>query len=159
MAVDYFLKIDGIAGESQDPNFSAQIALTSFSLGGEQVSSISTNALGHGAGKVTMHPLTFTKPVDKSTVPFFKSLTLGTHSKSATLSAVKAGANRKPYLKIDLTSVFVTSYVLSAHDEIPVESIVLSFEEITIEYFSQDAKGTVTSTGKGGWNQTTNTGS
>jgi type VI secretion system secreted protein Hcp len=159
MAVDYFLKIDGIAGEVQDPNFSAQIALTTFSLGGEQVTSIGTQATGHGAGKVTVHPLTVTKPVDKASIPFFKSLTLGTHAATATLSAVKAGANRKPYLKIDLKSVFVTSYVISAHDEIPVESVVLSFQEIKIEYFSQDAKGTVTSTGSAGWNQITNTGS
>jgi type VI secretion system secreted protein Hcp len=156
MAVDYFLKIDGITGEVKDPNFQDQIALSSFSWGGEQVTSISTAAAGHGAGKVTIHPLVVTKTFDKASVPLFKSLTIGTHAATATLSAVKAGANRKPYIKVDLKSVFVTSYVVTASDEIPIESVTLSYEQITIEYFSQDDKGTVTSTGKAGWNVTTN---
>ena len=72
---------------------------------------------------------------------------------------MKAGANRKPYLKIDLKSVFVSSYMVSAVDENPIESITLSFEQIKIEYFAQDDKGTVTSTGSASWNTTTNTGS
>jgi type VI secretion system secreted protein Hcp len=158
-AVDYFLKLDGITGESKDTNFSGQIPLLSFSHGGEQASSIAAGTGGHGAGKVTVHPMTITKPVDKSSVPLFKALTLGTHIATGTLSAVKAGANRKPYLKIDLKSVFVSSYMVSAVDENPVESISLAFEQIKIEYFAQDDKGTVTSTGSASWNTATNTGS
>jgi type VI secretion system secreted protein Hcp len=158
-AVDYFLKLDGITGESTDPNFKDQIPLLSFSHGGEQSSSVSTGTGGHGAGKVSLFPLTVTKHLDKSSVPTFKALTLGTHIANGTLSAVKSGANRKPYLKIDLKSVFVSSYVVSAVDEHPVESITYSFEQIKIEYFAQDDKGTVTSTGSAGWNTTTNTGS
>jgi type VI secretion system secreted protein Hcp len=158
-AVDYFLKLDGITGESKDPNFTGHIALLSFSHGGEQSSSVGTTTGGHGAGKVSLHPLTVTKPVDKSSVPQWKALTLGTHIATGTLSAVKAGANRKPYLKIDLKSVYISSYMISAVDEHPIESITYSFEQIKIEYFAQDDKGTVTSTGSAGWNVTTNTGS
>ena len=69
MAVDYFLKIDGITGEVKDPNFQDQIALSSFSWGGEQVTSISTAAAGHGAGKVTIHPLVVPKPLTRQAFP------------------------------------------------------------------------------------------
>jgi len=157
--VDYFLKLDGIAGESKDTNFSGQIPLLSFTHGGEQSSSVSTGTSGHGAGKVSLHPFTVTKHLDKSSVPHFKALTLGTHIATGTLSAVKAGANRKPYLKIDFKSMFVTSYMVSAVDEHPVESITYAFEQIKIEYFAQDDKGTTTSTGSASWNVSTNSGS
>jgi type VI secretion system secreted protein Hcp len=156
MAVDYFLKIDGISGDSQDRNFKDQIVLLSWSWGGEQKSAVHTGSTGSGAGKVEIHPLTVTKHYDKSSVSMFKSLTTGTHSANALLSAVKAGANGKPYLKIDLKSVFVSSYVVTAVDEFPVESITFTFSQVTVEYFSQDEKGTVTSTGKSGWNIVTN---
>jgi len=154
--VDYFLKLDGIAGESKDTNFSAQIPVLSFSFGGEQSSSVGTGTGGHGAGKVSLHPFTITKHYDKSSVPHFKSLTTGQHIATGTFSAVKAGANRKPYLKIDFKSMYVSSYMVSAVDEHPVESITYAYEQIKVEYFSQDDKGTVTSTGSAGWNNTTN---
>jgi type VI protein secretion system component Hcp len=41
-------------------------------------------------------------------------------------------------------------------DEHPIESITYAYEQIKVEYFSQDDKGTVTSTGSAGWNTTTN---
>jgi type VI protein secretion system component Hcp len=49
--------------------------------------------------------------------------------------------------------------MVSAVDEHPVESITYAFEQIKIEYFSQDDKGTVTSTGSVSWNVSTNAGS
>jgi len=75
------------------------------------------------------------------------------------LSAVKAGANRKPYYTVALKVVLVSSYIISAVDENPIESITLSFEEIKIEYFAQDDKGTVASTGSASWNVIKNSGS
>ncbi len=154
--VDYFLSLDGIKGESKDTNYKDQIPLLSWSHGGEQSSSMHTGTGGHGAGKVTMHPLTLTKPVDKSSVPLLKALAVGTHIQKGKLSAVKAGANRKPYYTIDLTTAFVSSYVISAVDQHPVESITLSYEQIKIEYFLQDDKGTVASGGSVTINTSTN---
>jgi type VI secretion system secreted protein Hcp len=158
-AVDYFLKLDGIPGESKDTNFTGQIPLLSYSLGGEQSSSVAIGTGGHGAGKVTLHPFTVTKPLDKSSVPHFKSLTLGSHIATGTLSAVKAGANRKPYLKIDFKSMFVTSYLISAVDEHPVESITYAYETIKIEYYAQDDKGAVALANSASWNIATSSGS
>lgn len=154
--VDYFLKLDGIAGESKDTNFSGQIPLLSFSHGGEQSSSVHSGTGGHGAGKVTMHPFTVTKPYDKSSVPHLKALALGTHIANGTFSAVKAGANRKAYLTYTFKSMFVTSYMVSAVDEHPIESITYAYEQVKVEYFSQDDKGTTTSTGSVTINQSTN---
>jgi len=155
--VDFFLQLDGIKGESKDTNFSGQIPLLSFSHGAEQTSSVSTQTGGHGTGKVTLHPFTVTKHYDTSSVPHLKAIATGQHIANGVFSAVKAGANRKPYLKYTFQSLFVTSYMVSAVDEAPVESITYAYEQIKVEYFSQDDKGTTTSTGSVTINQSKNT--
>ena len=52
MAVDYFLKLDGIQGESADTNHKDEIQIMSWSWGGSQVSSVAGTG-GSGAGKAT----------------------------------------------------------------------------------------------------------
>ena len=52
-AVDYFLKIDGIQGESQDKTHKNEIQIESFSWGATQ-SGTATHGGGMGAGKVQM---------------------------------------------------------------------------------------------------------
>ena len=53
MAVDYFLKLDGIQGESVDDKHKDEIQIMSFSWGGSQTSSVSGTG-GSGAGKVDL---------------------------------------------------------------------------------------------------------
>jgi type VI secretion system secreted protein Hcp len=155
MAIDSYLKIPNVPGEVTNPNFSTQIALRSFSWGGEQASSMGTGSLGSGAGKVTLHPLSVTKEVDKATGPLFNAMCTGTHFDSVVLSAVKAGAT-KAYLTVTLTNAFIASLQFSASDEIPVESVTMTYGQICIEYSQQDNKGTLTSTGKKCFNVQTN---
>jgi type VI secretion system secreted protein Hcp len=155
MPIDSYLKIPNVNGEVTNPNFKDQIALISFSWGGEQTSSMGTSSLGSGAGKAHLHPLSITKHVDKATPPLFNSLCTGAHFDTVTLSAVKAGAT-KAYLTVELKKVFVASLQFSAADDVPVESVTMTYGQITIEYSQQDDKGTLTSTGKKGFNVQTN---
>jgi type VI secretion system secreted protein Hcp len=146
MAVDYFLKLDGIQGESQDANHKNWIQLKSFSWGGSQVSSVAGTG-GSGAGKVDLSDFSVTKSLDKATTPHFKALVSGTHIKTGNLEAVKAGAGGKPFLKIDFQELFVTTHHLTATDEIPAESVSFSYNQIKIEYSTQNEQGVVTTTG------------
>jgi type VI secretion system secreted protein Hcp len=59
-AVDYFLKIDGIQGESQDDKHKNEIQLESWSFGANQSGSFASGG-GGGAGKVQMQDLHFVK--------------------------------------------------------------------------------------------------
>ena len=146
MAVDYFLKLDGIQGESEDTNHKNEIKLNSFSWGGTQVTTVAGTG-GSGAGKVDLADFSVMKHVDKSSTPTFKALVSGTHIKTGTLTAVKAGAAGKPFLKVDFKELFVTSQQLAATDEIPTESVSFSYNEIKIEYSQQNEQGIVTTTG------------
>lgn len=155
MSIESYLSVPNIKGEAANPNFKDQIAIRSFSWGGEQASSMGIASGGSGAGKVTMHPLSVTKEVDKATSPLFNAMSVGTHFDTVTLSAIKAGAT-KPYLVVTLSNAFIASLQFSASDEVPVESVSMTYGEICIEYWQQDNKGTLTSTGKKCFNVQTN---
>lgn len=155
MAVDYFLKLDGIQGESSDDKHKNEIQLLSFSWGASNVSSVAGTG-GSGAGKVDLSDFSAMTYFDKSTPKFFKSVTTGQHIPTGTLSAIKSGADGKPYLKIDFKELFVTSLQISASSEIPSVSLSFSYNEIKIDYSVQDEKGNLASIGPVGWNVKTN---
>lgn len=147
MAVDYYLKLDGIQGESTREGHANEIALQSWSWGASQQSTVSSTG-GSGAGKVDLSNLSIMTEFDKSTPKFFKSICAGTHIKTGTLSAIKAGADGKLFLKIDFKELFVTSVQASAGNERPSVSATFSYNEIKIEYSEQKEDGTLTSTGE-----------
>lgn len=147
MAVDYFLELEGIQGESQDEKFKDQIQLLSWSWGASNMSSVSGTG-GSGAGKVDVSDFSCMTNFDKATPKFFKSITKGTHITKGLLSAVKSGANGKPYLKVHFAEVFVTGLQMSASSEVPSVSLTFTYNEIGIDYSVQSEKGVLTSTGE-----------
>ena len=70
-AVDMFLKITGIDGESQDKTHKNEIEILSFSWG---VSNAGTGAfgMGSGSGKASVSDINIMKHVDKSTPNLWK---------------------------------------------------------------------------------------
>lgn len=146
MAVDYFLKVDGIDGESQDANHKNEIQIMSWSWGASQVSSVAGTG-GSGAGKASLSDFSIMTYFDKSTPKFFKSIGAGTHIKTGTMTAVKSGADGKPYLKVDFKELFVSSLQISGSSEIPSVSLSFTYNDIKIDYSVQDEKGNLTSTG------------
>jgi type VI secretion system secreted protein Hcp len=146
MAVDYFLELDGIKGESQDEKFKDKIQILSWSWGASNVSSVSGTG-GSGAGKVDLSDFSIMANFDKSTPAFFKNITKGTHIKTGTMSAVKAGSEGKPYLKVDFKELFISGLQMSASSEIPTVSVNFSYNEIKIDYSMQNEQGNLVSTG------------
>ncbi len=146
MAVDFYLKLDSIQGEAADANHKDEIQLLSFSWGGSQVTSVAGTG-GSGAGKVDLSELSIMKHMDKSSPALFKAIVSGTHIKTGVLSAVKAGAGGKPFLKISLGELFVTSLQNSASNEVPTESVSFSYNTIKYEYSTQNEQGILTAVG------------
>jgi type VI secretion system secreted protein Hcp len=155
MAVDFFLNLDGIKGESVDDKHKDWIQILSWSWGASQVTSVAGTG-GSGAGKADLSDFSIMKFLDKASTPLFKSLTTGGHIKTGTMEAVKSGGNGKPFLKVDFQELFVTSQQLSASSEIPTESISFSYNQIKVEYSTQDEKGVITTAGSVTFNTKTN---
>jgi len=146
MAVDFYLKLDAIDGESTDADHTGEIQLLSFSWGGSQVTAVAGTG-GSGAGKADLADLSVMKYMDKASAPIFKALLTGTHIKTGVLSAIKAGAGGKPFLKLSFEELFVTSQQVSASSEIPSESVSFSYNKIKVEYSTQNEQGILTATG------------
>ena len=87
--VDYFLKIDGIPGESTDSKHKDWIDVESFSFGATQTGT--SGAGGGGAGKVKIQDLMITKYLDKSSSKLFLATATGEHLKKVELVLVKSG--------------------------------------------------------------------
>jgi len=140
MAVDFFLKLDGIDGESVDSKHSNEITVMSFSWGASQHTSVSGSG-GSGAGKATLADLSIMKNYDASSAPMYKALLLGTHITTGVLTAVKSGGDGSPFLTISLGEVFVTSVQISGSSEVPMESVSFSYNTIKTQYAQQDETG------------------
>jgi type VI secretion system secreted protein Hcp len=146
MAVDYFLKIDGIPGESQDDKHASEIDLQSWSWGETNHGSHGVGA-GGGAGKVAMSDFSFTMSVNKASPKLFLACANGSHIASALLTCRKAGKTQQEYLKIKFTDLLVSSYQTggSSGSEVPTESISFNFSKIEITYAHQKPDGSLDS--------------
>lgn len=152
MAVDYYLKLDGIKGESKDDKHKDEIDLESWSWGETNAGSHSAGG-GGGAGKVSMQDFHFTMKVNKATPELMLACATGKHIKEALLTCRKAGTDQQEYLKIKFTDLLISSFQTggSAGGDVPTEQISLNFSKIEYEYKPQKADGTLDGPVKAGY--------
>lgn len=153
MASDYFLKIEGIEGESQDAKHRGEIEIDSFSFGATQVGAHAGGG-GGGAGKVSMQDFHFTMKVNKASPKLFLACATGEHIKKAVLTCRKAGKEQQEFYMVKMEDFLVSSYQTggSGHgDVIPTDQISLNFAKIEFEYKPQKADGTLDAPVKAGY--------
>jgi type VI secretion system secreted protein Hcp len=141
----WFLKIDGIEGDSASVQHKGEIDVESWSFGVTQTGSSSTGG-GGGAGKASFQDFHFVSRISKASPALFLACATGQHQKSATLSGERAGrAKGGTFLQYKLNDVLVTSVQQSdsAGGEVPVEQYSLNYSKIELSFFPQDAKGKV----------------
>lgn len=153
MAMDTFIKIDGIEGEARDKDHGKEIDVLSWSWGCTQ-SGYAHVGGGGGAGKVNVQDLSFTKYVDKSTANLLLHCCNGKHIAECKVTVRKAGENPVEYLKITMTDVMVTSCSTggSGGEDRLTENITLNFAKVKVEYQEQDKAGKGAGTHQMGWN-------
>ncbi|HXN49320.1 MAG TPA: type VI secretion system tube protein Hcp [Bryobacteraceae bacterium] len=142
--VDYFLKIDGIQGESPDKTHKNDIEIDSFSWG-EVNSGTALQGGGMGSGKVQMQDFHFVMRVNKASPLLFLACANGEHIKSAILTCRKAGKDQQEYLKYTFSDILVSSYQTggSAGNVVPLDQISLNFTKVEFEYKEQKADGSL----------------
>ena len=142
-AVDYFLKIDGIQGESKADKHKDEIDIKSFSWGETQSGTFAAGG-GGGAGRVSMQDFYFTMSVNKASPALFLACAEGDHIKNATLTCRKAGKEQQEFLKVTMSNVLISSFQTGgseAGDVVPTDQISLNFAKIEVEYKEQDGAG------------------
>jgi type VI secretion system secreted protein Hcp len=151
MATDFYLKLDGVEGESQKEGHAKEIELLGWSWGGSNSGSFHHGS-GGGTGKFTASDISFQAQVNKGSSKLIQACTKGSHIDKGVLCCRKSGGDTKPYdfLKITFEHCLVSSYQTGGSEgaETLVDSFSLNFSKVTYEYFVQDpSKGTVSSTG------------
>jgi type VI secretion system secreted protein Hcp len=153
VAVDYFLKIDGIAGESTDSKHKDEIDVLAWSWG-ESNPVHHSGGGGSGGGKVQMHDFNFTAGFSKASPQLMLACASGKHLKSAVLSARRSGKGQQEFLTFSLSDVLVSSYQTGgaeAGEVFPLDSVSLNFSKIQVEYKEQKASGKAGGSIKVGW--------
>jgi type VI secretion system secreted protein Hcp len=152
---DYFLKIDGIAGESQNPRHQGEIEVESFNWSETHLTSAPG---GSGAGKVHIQDLHITKQIDKASPLLMLAAASGLHFTSAVLAAQRPGKEPLDYLTISLGDVTVNSYQIGAPagQPVPADQVSFSFRQIEIVYRPQRPDGSLDTPVSAGWDVTAN---
>jgi type VI secretion system secreted protein Hcp len=143
MAVDMFIKIGDIKGESEDTKgHKEEIDVLAWSWG---CSNSGTTHMGGGggSGKVNVQDLSFTKYIDASSNALLKACCEGKHYDDATLVVRKAGGTPLEYIIIKMEEVLITSVSTggSGGEDRLTENVTLNFAKFMYKYQPQDAKG------------------
>ena len=137
-AVDVFLKLDGIKGESKDDKHKDEIVIESWSFGAKAETAAATGP-GLRTGKACLSEISLVKLVDKASPLLLQAAMMGQHIKEATLSVRKAG-DKQEFLIVKFKEVFVTSVQQSGGGDGVAEAIALDFGTVEMTYTSDDPK-------------------
>jgi type VI secretion system secreted protein Hcp len=142
MAIDQFLEVDGIKGESKDKTHKDEIDVLAWSWGASQSGSFHTGG-GGGAGKVSVQDMSITKWVDKSSHALLQLCCNGDHVKHCTLTVRKAGKKPLEYIIIKMEKVMVTSVSTggSGGEDQLTENVTLNFAKVHFKYTPQKDDG------------------
>jgi type VI secretion system secreted protein Hcp len=141
----WFLKLDGITGESTDSVHKGEIDVQAWTYGVSHTQAPAPGG-GGGAGKATFQDFHFVTRISKASPQLFLACAAGTHIKQANLTGVRVVGKGKgnEFLKFKLRDVTVTSVQhADSEDGQPSEQFSLNFAKFEMSYFPQDPTGTL----------------
>lgn len=129
-AVNMFLKIDGIEGESVFRGHEKEIDVLAWSWGASRSSKPDC---------VSVQDLSLTKFVDKASAKLITSLASGQAIANATLAVQKAGEAQTPYILIEMSNVTVSTLSTggSGGEDRLTENVTLNFAALKYTYTPQ----------------------
>jgi type VI secretion system secreted protein Hcp len=153
MAVDSFLLIDGIPGESLDDKHKDWIEILSFSHGITQPASATKGSAGGATTSRSEHgDYVITKYVDKASVKLAEACSNGKHISKIKIEMCRAGGTQVPYLVVNMEEVIISNiHAAGSADakDFPTESVSFNYSKIDWTYTQQKRKD-----GSGGGNVT-----
>lgn len=159
MAVDQFLKLDGIEGESQDHKHGKTIDVLAWSWGMSQ-SGTTHMGSGGGAGKVNIQDISITKYIDKSSPTLMLKTANGAHINKGLLTVRKAGEKALEYMKIEMEDIMITSVSTggSGGEDRLTENVTLNFSKVKVMYTEQAKDGSAGAAPEFSWDIASNEG-
>jgi type VI secretion system secreted protein Hcp len=152
--VDYFLKINGVDGESPDANYKGWIQIQAWRWAEENSGRWGFGS-GGGSGKVEMKDFEFRMVTNKASPKLFLLCATGEHLSEAKLVCRKSGQGQQDFLSVTFTNCLVSSFttlgnipsglgdLTSTEIVLPTDLIKLNFAKIQLEYKEQNNDGTM----------------
>jgi type VI secretion system secreted protein Hcp len=133
-AVDMFLRIDGISGESQSKDHKGESDVLALAWGA---------ASTPNGKKGCVQDVNITKYVDSASPQLITNAATAAPVAKAVLSMRKSGEGQRDFLTITMTNVKVSSYQAAASSggASLVENLSLTFDTMEGDYKPQDDKG------------------
>lgn len=145
MAVDMFLKIEGIDGESSDDGHQKWIEIMSFSHGVSQPVSGASGTGGRTGGRADFQDFTITKTIDNSTPDLNMHCCNGKHIPKIEIELCLATEDKHKFMKYEMENVVVSSIspggTSDSNQAKPLETVSFAYGKIKWEYTPIDAKG------------------
>ena len=160
MALDAYLQIDGIKGESADEKHKAWVEVSDVSWHVHQprASSVST-AGGQTSGKAELSEITFHKLADLSSPILLQTCASGKTIPKAKFEFMRADGAGVPicYYAIELENVMIGGVTPnSANGGTITESVSLAYSKIKWTYTQQKIAGGTGGNTSGGWDAAAN---
>ena len=160
MAIDVYLQIDGIKGESQDDRHKDWIECTSVNWGVSQPrSATASTGGGHTAERCEHQEIALTKLADLASPILLQTCSAGKTIPKAKLEFMRADGQgeRIKYFEIELENVLIGGVQPSvAEGSIIHESVGLKFSKIKWKYTQQKVTGGAGGNTSGGWDLAAN---
>jgi len=160
MAIDVYLQIDGIKGESMDDKHKDWIECTSVNWGVSQPrSATASTGGGHTAERCEHQEVVFTKLADLASPILLQTCSAGKTIPKAKLEFMRADGQgeRIKYFEIELENVLIGSIAPAVHEgSIIQEKVGLKFSKIKWKYTQQKVTGGAGGNTSGGWDLATN---
>ncbi|HLJ50227.1 MAG TPA: type VI secretion system tube protein Hcp [Bryobacteraceae bacterium] len=143
--VDFFLKVDGIDGESKDLRHPKELQLLDFSIG---ISNRGKQSDYGGVSKAVFHNPRFVMYTDFSFPKLKQACATGERIPKMYLVCRKAGNVQHEYLRVRFENVYITSCEIAGgrHPQYPLAPVVefsISFQIQQIEYREQKQDGSL----------------
>ncbi|GJI91472.1 Hcp family type VI secretion system effector [Duganella hordei] len=160
MAIDVYLQIDGIKGESADSAHLGWIEVTSAHWGVAQPkSATASTGGGHTAERCEHRTLSITKLADLSSPLLMQTSSMGRTIPRAKLEFMRADGqgDRVKYYEVELENVLIGNMdQLVSEGTILHDSIGLKFSKVKWKYTQQKIGGGLGGNTSGGWDLATN---
>ncbi len=142
MAIDQFLDLKGVPGESQDKTQKDKIDVLAWSFGCSN-SGTTHMGSGSGAGRASFQDISITKWIDKSSPVLMQHVATGKHITEGKLICRKAGGKQMEYYTIHFKDIIVTSVSTggSGGEDRLTENVSLNFGSFHIKYIEQTPAG------------------
>ena len=142
MAVDMYIKFDGVDGECVESKHEKWIDVESFHWGVSHHVDMVGSA--HTSGKATIEAFSFTKQVDAASPKLALDCCTGQHIPKAEINFCQSTGDRLVWMTYKFTDVMVSHYQISGSQQgsdRPQESVSVSFGKWEQSYKPTDKTG------------------